>query len=237
MNRDYSFAVYMDQGGHCSDPGGLAAAYVRAALASGAQLLPARARGFVWSGEDLTGIETDAGTVGCDRVVLAAGAHSKALARALGDAVPLDTERGYHWFYKDAESGPRTPMIVTDAKCAITRMDWGLRIGGTVEFGGFAAPPNWERARLMQRHAQRIFPGLPREIDQSRVKLWMGFRPSMPDSMPVIGFSRRTRQAIHAYGHGHIGLAAGASTGRAVADLVAGRPTACDLSPFRAQRF
>jgi len=237
LNRDYRFAVYMEQGGHCGDPGGLVAAYVATAQAAGARLLPARAIGFSWQGETLAAVETEAGLVPCDRVVLAAGAHGKALARALGDAVPLDTERGYHWFYQDAEAGPRTPMIVADAKCAITRMDWGLRIGGTVEFGGLDAPPNWERARLMQRHAQRIFPGLPREIDPARVKLWMGFRPSMPDSLPVLGFARRSRQAVHAFGHGHIGLAAGASTGKAVADLFAGRPPAFDIAAFSAQRF
>jgi D-amino-acid dehydrogenase len=112
-----------------------------------------------------------------------------------------------------------------------------MRLAGTVEFAGLDAAPDWQRARILLRQAQAMFPGLPREIPEERLSLWMGFRPSLPDSLPIIGPARRYRNAIYAFGHGHVGLAGGSPTGRVVADLVAGRTPAIDLAPFSVERF
>ena len=109
----------------------------------------------------------------------------------------------------------------------------GLRIAGQSEFAGIHAEPNYARAEILAKHMQRVFPGIS-TADKTR---WMGRRPSMPDSLPVIGRSTRFANAFYAFGHGHVGLCAGAPTGRIVADLIAGRPTSIGVSAYRPDRF
>jgi D-hydroxyproline dehydrogenase len=165
-------------------------------------------------------------------VVIAAGAHSRALAASAGDRVPLDTERGYH-----VEWDMPTPRLSRPA-CPTTRgfylcpMDGRLRVAGTVELGGLTAPPSPHRIAKLIEGARAIFPDLPAPSRE-----WLGFRPSMPDSLPVIGPSRAGRDVIHAYGHGHIGLTLAPITARLVADLVAGRAPSVDLAPYLPTRF
>jgi D-amino-acid dehydrogenase len=121
----------------------------------------------------------------------------------------------------------------TEKGFVCTPLENGLRIAGTVELGGLEAAPNWQRAEILYQNASRWFPGLDRR-DETR---WMGFRPSMPDSLPVISLSPRHRNAIFAFGHGHIGLSLGARTGDLVAALLAGRDPGIDMKPYRADRF
>ncbi len=129
------------------------------------------------------------------------------------------------------------PVSSAEGKFVATPMETGLRMAGTVEFAGLEAPPDWRRARMLLKQARAMFPGLPPEVPEERLSLWMGFRPSLPDSLPVIGPATRHPNAIYAFGHGHVGLACGAMTGRLVADLVAGRPPSVDIAPFRVGRF
>ncbi len=173
------------------------------------------------------------GDLAADIVVIAAGAHSRTLAAASGARVPLDTERGYHAMLPNPGIDIALPLMSGDGKFALTPMEHGLRLAGTVELGGLAAPPNFRRARILVSQAQRMFPGLSDEGAQ----FWMGFRPSLPDSLPVIGPVQGMPSVILAFGHGHLGLTLGAVTGRLVADLATGRPAAIDLAPFRADRF
>jgi D-amino-acid dehydrogenase len=116
-------------------------------------------------------------------------------------------------------------------------MEHGLRLAGTVEFAGLQAVPDWRRADRLQVLGRRLFPGLQERYPEARLSRWMGFRPSMPDSLPVIGPARRSGDVIYAFGHGHIGLASAARTGRLVAELIGGRPPHLDIAPFSAQRF
>jgi D-amino-acid dehydrogenase len=113
----------------------------------------------------------------------------------------------------------------------------GLRIAGQVELAGLDAAPNWRRAEVLRDFALRMWPGLPRDLPVERVKFWMGHRPSTPDSLPCIGPASGCPDVVHAYGHGHIGLAAGALTGRLVADLVGGRAPVVDPAPYSPLRF
>jgi D-amino-acid dehydrogenase len=115
----------------------------------------------------------------------------------------------------------------------MTPMVGGLRLAGTVEFAGLDAPPNPARNRLVMRHAKRLLP----ELSLGDAQFWMGHRPSLPDSLPVLGRSPHHRNAYFAFGHGHLGLTAAAITGQAIADQAAGRPPPFDLAPFRADRF
>jgi D-amino-acid dehydrogenase len=113
----------------------------------------------------------------------------------------------------------------------------GLRLAGQVELAGLDAAPNWKRAEILRDFALRTWPGLPRDLPMDRVKVWMGHRPSTPDGLPCIGPASGSTDIVHAYGHGHVGLAAGAMTGRLVADVVGGLPPTVDLAPYSPQRF
>lgn len=166
------------------------------------------------------------------KVVIAAGAHSRALARAAGDRVPLDTERGYHLEWDMPTPRLSRPTCPTSRGFYLCPMQGRLRVAGTVELGGLTAPPSPHRLKKLVEGARAIFPDLGAP-DRS----WMGFRPSMPDSLPVIGRSAAGAEVIHAYGHGHIGLTLAPITASIVSDLVAGRPSAIDISAYRATRF
>jgi D-amino-acid dehydrogenase len=151
----------------------------------------------------------------------------------LGHKVPLDTERGYHVTLPNAQKRPRMPLYSGDHSFAITPLDVGLRFAGTVELGGLEAEPNYARAQKLMNHGKRMFG----DLDETGRSDWMGFRPSMPDSVPVISQGGRFKNTYFGFGHGHIGLTLGPVTGRIIADLVAGRDPGLDMQPFRVDRF
>jgi D-amino-acid dehydrogenase len=237
LDPRYTFAVLVEEAGHCRDPGGYVAALARHAVASGAELVSARAAGFRLAGGRLAAVLTDAGEIACDAAVIAAGIRSKTLAASVGDRLPLDTERGYHVTVAAPDTGPRTPVMASDTKMAVTWMAGGLRAAGQVEIAGLDAAPNWQRAAILRNHLLSMFPGLPKSIPQERIKTWFGHRPSMPDGRPCIGHARASRDVIYAFGHGHVGLAGSARTGRLVAQLLSGREPEIPLAPFAPARF
>ncbi len=199
----------------------------------GGTLRREEARNFEFGDMGPRAVLTDQGRRACGAVVVAAGAWSKPLAARLGSRPPLDTERGYHVHLPEPEVMPRLPVYSTERAFVCTPLEHGLRLAGTVELGGLKAPPDWRRADVLLRHARRWLPGLADE-GASR---WMGFRPSMPDSVPVISASPHHANAFFAFGHGHGGLGMGARTGRLIADLVAGKDPGLDMAPFRVDRF
>ncbi|MCI0753585.1 NAD(P)/FAD-dependent oxidoreductase [Teichococcus vastitatis] len=237
LDRRYGFGVLMEQGGHCTDPGAYVAALVAHAAAQGAELRQDKATGFRIEAGRLKAVRTAAGEIACDAAVICAGAHSKTLAAAAGDTVPLETERGYHAVLSDPEVRPRTPLMPSDGKMAITLTRNGLRCAGQVEIAGLEAAPNWRRAEILRDKLLGCFPGLPRDLPAERIKVWMGHRPSMPDGMPCLGPARATPDIVHAFGHGHVGLVAGPRTGRVVAQLLAGRAPEIPVDAFSARRF
>ena len=166
------------------------------------------------------------------RVILAAGAHGRELAAMVGDAVPLETERGYHAEWDMDVPLLSRPVCLTERGIYLCPMAGRLRVAGTVELGGLTAPPSPRRIARLVEGARAVFPDL---VEPDRV--WMGFRPSLPDSLPVIGFSEGGAEVIHAFGHGHIGVTLAPMTARVVADLVAGRPPERDISACRVGRF
>ncbi|WP_043361608.1 FAD-binding oxidoreductase [Belnapia sp. F-4-1] len=237
LDRRYGFAALVEEGGHCRDPGAYVAALVALAEAEGAQRITARATGFRLDAGRLRAVRTDAGEVAADRAVIAAGAHSRPLAAAVGDAVPLETERGYHAMIEGAETGPRTPLMPSDGKMSVTMTARGLRCAGQVEIAGIEAAPNWKRAEILRDHLLRSFPALPRDLPAERVKFWMGHRPSMPDGLPCLGPSRATADVVHAFGHGHVGLVSAPRSARLVAQMLTGQPAEIDLAPYDPRRF
>jgi len=166
------------------------------------------------------------------QVVIAAGAHSLALARQAGESVPLDTERGYHVEYALDSVPIRRPVCPVARGIYATPMTGQLRVAGTVEFGGVARPANPKRWALLDRGARELFPSLPRPSSQ-----WLGFRPSLPDSLPVIGRARDTPGVMLAFGHGHLGLTLAAVTAELVAAELAGHADAKTLAPYSPRRW
>src|SRR5207249_3701898 len=160
-------------------------------------LLRARARGFRLEGGRLAAIETDTGELAADAAVVCAGAYSKPLAAGLGDKVPLETERGYHLMIRDPEAMPRIPTADADGKFVATPMAAGLRFAGTVELAGLDAPPDWRRSRILLAQGRKMLPGLAENHAEERVSVWMGHRPAMPDSLPVIGPSHASPDVIY----------------------------------------
>jgi D-amino-acid dehydrogenase len=132
---------------------------------------------------------------------------------------------------------PRIPTADADGKFVATPMDTGLRFAGTVELAGLAAPPDWRRARILLAQGRKMLPGLAASRPEQSISMWMGHRPSLPDSLPVLGLSSATPDVVYAFGHGHVGMTAAPMTGKIVADLVAGRPPEIDIASFAAGRF
>jgi D-amino-acid dehydrogenase len=223
----------MPEQGHVPNPLRLSRALAQRLREGGATFLKQRARDFVLGDGGVRGVVTEAGVVEVDAVILAAGAHSKDLAAKLGARVPLDTERGYHVMLPSQSAAPRVPVCSGESKFFVTPMESGLRVAGTVELAGTQRAPNYRRAEVLAPLAKRMLPG----IDTTITQRWMGCRPSMPDSLPVLGRAPGLRNAYFNFGHGHVGLTAAAPTGRALAELIVSGTTEIDLSPYSAARF
>ena len=237
LSRRYTFGVLVRRERSvsrswrvCSGAGASRAGTGGGAAACQGAWLPHR-RGAPACGADRCG--RDSGGSSGDR----GRGRSHVLAAAAGDRVPLETERGYHAVIADPGITPRYPVMPSDGKMACVMTPQGLRLAGQVELAGLDAAPNWRRAEVLRDFARRVFPDVPADLPASRVKVWMGHRPSTPDGLPCIGPASGCPDIVHAFGHGHVGLTAGAATGRLVADLISGRQPAIDIAPFAAQRF
>ena len=170
-----------------------------------------------------------------DRLVICAGAYSHLLAKQLGEKILLEAERGYHIVLPN--SGVNISRSITYARTpgVATPMDMGLRIAGTDEFAGLDAKENWKRADALYHLFKRILPGLRAPDDKAT--RWMGRRPGTPDSLPVVGPSKTHTNVFYGFGHGHMGLTWGPTTGRLLSEIMSGKPANEDLTPFRVDRF
>ncbi|MDH0616552.1 MULTISPECIES: FAD-binding oxidoreductase [unclassified Agrobacterium] len=178
-------------------------------------------------------VSQDGRTRKASKVVLAAGAFSHRIARSLGEKIPLETERGYNTTLPSGAFDLRTQVTFGGHGFVVTRLSSGIRVGGAVELGGLELPPNFARSEALLAKAKAFLPGLKTEGG----KQWMGFRPSLPDSLPAIGQARHTARVVYAFGHGHLGLTQSAGTARIVADLLTGQKPAIDTRAFSPQRF
>ncbi len=183
--------------------------------------------------EGAVAVVTGAGTRLADQVVVAAGAWSHQIARMIGDRIPLETERGYNTTFPTASFDLRTHLTFSDHGFVVSKIGDGLRIGGAVELGGLKLPPNYRRAEILVRKAAGFLPG----FDPAGGTQWMGFRPSLPDSLPVIARAPGAERVIYAFGHGHLGLTQSAGTAELVAALAMRRDPAIPLAPFDPRRF
>ena len=179
-----------------------------------------------------TQVKTSSDKFNFEKIVLACGAFSKKLTDQLGEKIPLDTERGYHVHYKKMDHLLTRPVIFLDRGFGMTPMNQGLRAVGTVELGGFNNPISKKRIDYIDKCAKELLPQLGDYQDE-----WLGFRPTLPDFLPVIGPSLKNRNIIYAFGHHHLGWTLGAITGKIVSGIVNEEKTNLDLSPYSSARF
>ncbi|MEO8857408.1 MAG: FAD-dependent oxidoreductase [Burkholderiaceae bacterium] len=234
-------AVLYPDTGHVEDPYAVCVGLVAALLRKGGEFRQQRVLRLAQQRDGPVTLTLDQGAaLRCKTLVLCAGAWSRPLAASLGYRVPLDTERGYHITVPrshasdDALPPPiRVPIASTERKVIMTPMAVGLRMTGTVEFGGLHLPPDPHRFALLRAQMKAMLPA----VDVSQASEWMGFRPSLPDHLPVLGAAPRHRGVYFAFGHQHLGLALCGVTARLVADLVQGRKPDVAMEPFRVDRF
>lgn len=219
--------------GRIRDPGAYVKALAAHAEAQGAKVIRAEVTDFVRENGQVTGLRAGGETIACDAVVLCTGAWSKMLAAKLGLKAPLESERGYHLELWEPSVMPRAPVMVASGKFVATPMEGRLRLAGVVEFGGLDAPPSRAPFDLLERNIRAAIPGLT----WKKTVEWMGHRPSMADSIPVIGEVPNLAGAFVAFGHDHVGLTGGPRTGRIVAQLMSKTTPNIDLSPYSPARF
>jgi glycine/D-amino acid oxidase-like deaminating enzyme len=224
--------VFFPDAAHIVDPHALTRRLAAAAESNGASFQRARVERLQLQDSRQIRLSCRDLAVDARTVVLAAGAWSRSLARQAGDNVPLDTERGYHIEFAIQTCPIKRPVSPVDLGFYVTPMQGRLRVAGTVELGGLSAPLNPDRIAVLERGVRKLFPNLgPIE------RQWLGFRPSLPDSLPVIGPSRRHPNLIHAFGHGHLGMTLAGVTSRIVASLIEDRNHVSDLAAFQPDRF
>tara|TARA_B100000524_G_scaffold345049_1_gene243149 strand:- start:49 stop:1293 length:1245 start_codon:yes stop_codon:yes gene_type:complete len=167
-----------------------------------------------------------------DKVVIACGAFSKRLTDKLDEKIPLDTERGYHVHFKGYDHLLSRPVVFANRGFGITPMEQGLRVVGTVEFGGLKNPLSKSRIKNLINNAKYMLDGLPEHHDE-----WLGFRPTLPDFLPVIGPSKKYKNVFYSFGHHHLGWTLGAISGKIVSKMINNEKTNLDLQPYSSLRF
>ena len=177
-------------------------------------------------------IKTNLNFYNFDKAVIACGAFSKKITDQLGEKIPLDTERGYHVHFKGHDHLLTRPVIFLNRGFGITPMEQGLRVVGTVEFGGLDNPVSKKRILNLVNNAKYLFPELTEHHDE-----WLGFRPTLPDFLPVMGPSKNYKNLFYSFGHHHLGWTLGAISGKIVSGMIAGENTNLDLSAYNSTRF
>ena len=167
-----------------------------------------------------------------NKLVITCGAFSKKLTDKLDEKIPLDTERGYHVHFKGYDHLLSRPVIFLNRGFGITPMEQGLRVVGTVEFGGLNNPPSKKRIQNLINNAKYLFPELGKHEDE-----WLGFRPTLPDFLPVMGQSKNHKNLFYSFGHHHLGWTLGAISGKIISKIISGEKTNLNLEPYSSLRF
>ena len=177
-------------------------------------------------------IKTNSNSYLFDKAVIACGAFSKKLTDQVNEKIPLDTERGYHVHFKGYDHLLSRPVIFLNRGFGITPMEQGLRVVGTVEFGGLENPLSKKRILNLVNNAKYLFPELQTHEDE-----WLGYRPTLPDFLPVIGPSKKYKNLFYSFGHHHLGWTLGAISGKIVSKMISGEKTNLNLEPYSSLRF
>ena len=232
LNPVFDAGVIYDYAYHARDPKGITKKLFELYLKLGGKFKKEEVTNVEQTRYNQTQVKTDSGNFNYEKIVLACGAFSKKLTDQLGEKIPLDTERGYHIHYKKMDHLLKRPVIFLDRGFGMTPMNQGLRAVGTVELGGFENPISKKRIDYIDKCAKELLPQLGDFQDE-----WLGFRPTLPDFLPVIGPSLKNKNIIYAFGHHHLGWTLGAITGKIVSGIVNEEKTNLDLTPYSSARF
>ena len=230
----FGFAIRSHSDGHVTDPG----EYIKTLAAyfegEGGKVLIGEVEDIPLENNRAMGVKTtDGQMIGASHIVIASGAWSGKLTKKLGLKIPLETERGYHLEFVNANVELQSPVMVTAGKFGMNSMDGRLRCAGIVELGGFDAPPSRAPFKLLKRQVMTLFP----ELEYDEIREWMGHRPSTSDSLPLIGAFESVPNVWAGFGHQHLGLTGGPKTGRWLAQMISGEKLNEDLSAYRPNRF
>ncbi|MBL25462.1 MAG: hypothetical protein CMM48_16380 [Rhodospirillaceae bacterium] len=236
IGPDVRHALFFPDNGHLVSPFKLVSALAEKFVADGGTVLCDEIRKLSLQDGKVIRVEGKTQKLSPDHIVLSAGAWSANLAAQLGDRIPLESQRGYHLELTQPGAMPKIGLQSVERKFTITPMESGLRLAGTAEFAGLDAGPDYRRADVLFEHAKKLLPDITRHADGGD-RHWMGHRPCIPDSLPVIDRATNANNVHYAFGHGHTGMSGSPMTGKLVSDLVAGRPTGIDTDPFRLSRF
>ncbi len=228
----FDAGVLYDYAMHARDPYGILREIFKLYLKKGGKFIQSNIKSLEQINVNETVIKSDRDEYKFEKTVIASGAFSKKLTDQLGENIPLDTERGYHVHFKNKDSLISRPVIFLDRGFGMTPMNQGLRAVGTVELGGLENPPSKKRIDYIVNCAKELLPQLQDHDDE-----WLGFRPTLPDFLPILGPSLKNKNIIYAFGHQHLGWTLGAITGKIISGLVAGEKTNLDLTPYSSKRF
>ena len=228
----FTGGCFYDYAYHARDPHGILKKIFELYIKRGGKFIKENVKSLKQTNSKETSIYTENKEYKFEKTVVACGAFSKKLTDQLGENIPLDTERGYHVHFKGMENLIKRPIIFLDRGFGMTPMNQGLRAVGTVEFGGLNYPISKKRIQYIVNCAKELLPQLENHQDE-----WLGFRPTLPDFLPVIGPSKNNENIIYAFGHQHLGWTLGAVTGKIVAGIISNEKTNLDLSPYSSSRF
>ncbi len=232
LNPVFDAGIIYESAMHARDPHGILKQIFKLFLNKGGTFIQTNIKSIEQSKNDETILRSENEEYKFEKSVVASGAFSKQFTDQLGEKIPLDTERGYHVHFKGQEKLISRPVIFLDRGFGMTPMNQGLRAVGTVELGGTENPLSKKRIEYVIRCAKELLPQLGAHEDE-----WLGFRPTLPDFLPILGPSLKNKNIIYAFGHQHLGWTLGAITGKIVSGIVAGEKTNLDLSPYSSKRF
>ena len=227
----YHGGVYYDYARHARNPRKILTKLLENFINKGGKFLKLNIQDINFD-EDKPVIRSETQRFIFDKLVIACGAFSKKLTDKLHEQIPLDTERGYHVHFKDCDHLISRPVVHANRAFGLTPMEQGLRVVGTIEFGGLDNPLSKSRIKNLILNANDMLEGLPEHKDE-----WLGFRPSLPDFLPVIGPSKNYKNVFYSFGHHHLGWTLGAISGKIVSMMIANENTNLNLKPYSSLRF
>jgi D-amino-acid dehydrogenase len=227
----YHGGVYYKHGRHARNPKKILLKFFDLFLKKGGKFLKKNVQDINFDGEK-PAIKTETQRYIFDKLIIACGAFSKKLTDNLGERIPLDTERGYHVHFKDCDHLLKRPVIFSNRGFGITPMEQGLRVVGTVEFGGLKNPLSKRRVKNLINNAKYMLGDLPEHEDE-----WLGFRPTLPDFLPVMGPSKNYKNIFYCFGHHHLGWTLGPISGKIISGMIAEENTNLNLDPYSPKRF
>ncbi len=228
----FDAGVIYESAMHARDPHGILKEIFKLFLKKGGKFVQTNITSIEQTSYNETTIRSEKEKYKFEKSVIASGAFSKKLTDQLGEKIPLDTERGYHVHFKGMDNLISRPVIFLDRGFGMTPMNQGLRAVGTVELGGLDNPPSSKRIEYVIKCAKELLPQLGKHEDE-----WLGFRPTLPDFLPILGPSLKNKNIIYAFGHQHLGWTLGAITGKIISGIVAGDKTNLNLAPYSSKRF